>query len=77
MPSLEHSTRPRHTDAIDLTDDDITSFITMWRDEFGETLARDTAVSEAKRLIDFFLTLAEEHLESAGRLDGENGRVAS
>ena len=32
----------------------------MWRHAFGETLPRDVAVSEAKRLIDFFLTLAEE-----------------
>jgi len=38
----------------------------MWKAEFDEILSRDTAATEAKRLIDFFLTLAEEQLELAG-----------
>ena len=43
----------------------------MWRTAFGEELPRETAISEAKRLVDFFLTLAEERLELAGQQDNE------
>jgi hypothetical protein len=53
-------------DAMKLTEEDISSFIEMWEAAFGERLSRETAESEAKRLIDFFLTLGEEHLELAG-----------
>ena len=45
---------------IELTEDDINSFIDMWQRAFGETLSRDVAIAEAKRLIDFFLTLADD-----------------
>ena len=48
---------------MQLSEEDIQSFIEMWEEEFGETLAPEVARSEARRLIDFFLTLAEERLE--------------
>jgi len=49
----------------------------MWNAEFNEVLPRETAISEAKRLIDFFLTLAEERLELAGLPMAERDRLAS
>ena len=49
---------------IELTEDDIISFIDMWQRAFGETLSRDVAMSEAGRLIDFFLTLADERRQA-------------
>jgi hypothetical protein len=45
---------------LDITPQDLKSFITMWRRAFGATLSPEAAESEALRLIDFFLTLAEE-----------------
>ena len=50
---------------IELTEEDIISFIDMWQRAFGESLSRDVAASEAKRLIDFFLTLADDRRQTS------------
>jgi len=53
---------------VQLTKEDIQEFIEMWKKEFGEDLSPETAESEAKRLITFFLTLAEAKLEARGKV---------
>lgn len=57
---------PRYARAMELTQEDIDSFIEMWRRAFGQTLTPERARSEANRLLDFFLTLAEARVESTG-----------
>ncbi len=52
---------------MQLTKEDIDSFIEMWDQEFGERLSAESAESEAKRLIEFFLSLAEARLDDAGK----------
>jgi len=55
---------------MELTEEDILSFIDMWKKAFGESLTRDQARYEAKRVLDFYLTLAAARLEdSSGRCD--------
>ena len=48
---------------MQLTPEDIQSFIEMWQKAYDETLTPGQAEMEAKRLIDFFLTLAEERMD--------------
>ena len=51
---------------MQLTPDDISSFIDAWEADFDERLSPEAADSEAQRLIAFFLSLAEARLDSAG-----------
>jgi hypothetical protein len=44
---------------MDIPEETITDFIRGWKQEFGEELSRDEARSQASRLLDFFLKLAE------------------
>lgn len=46
-----------------LTPEDILEFMLMWEKAFGEVLTYEEAESEAKRLIDFFIMLAEARAE--------------
>lgn len=52
-----------------LTKEDIEDFIEMWEAEFGERISPETADMEAKRLIAFFVTLAEAKLEEKAKSD--------
>lgn len=47
------------TPHVDLSDTDITEFITAWRADFGDVLSLEEARSEALRLLHFFGTLEE------------------
>jgi hypothetical protein len=51
---------------MQLTPEDISSFVEAWEADFGERLSFDVADSEAQRLIAFFLSLAEARLDDAG-----------
>lgn len=39
-------------------DEEIDDFITLWEEDFGERLEREVARSKVKRLLHFFMTLA-------------------
>lgn len=52
---------------MELTEEDIASFIAMWKEEFGDTLAPDVARQEAQRLLDFFAALSIADAESRGQ----------
>ena len=44
---------------MQLSDEQIESFIECWKKDFGEVLTPDQARVEAVRLLDFFAALAE------------------
>ncbi len=44
---------------MNLTDQQIQRLIDAWQKDFGETLSFEEAEKEAKRLVAFFMTLAE------------------
>jgi hypothetical protein len=60
---------------MELTEEDITSFIAMWKEEFGDTLARDIARQEARRLLDFFAALSIAEAESRGQSPPHHGTM--
>ncbi len=43
---------------MDLTEDEIKEFATIWRDEFGEELTPDQARHEATQFLQLYLLLA-------------------
>lgn len=62
---------------MQLTPDDIESFIEAWRADFDEQLSRERAESEARRLIAFFLELAESRLDAAGKAAAARDTMAA
>ena len=44
---------------MQLSDEQVRSFIECWKKDFGEVLTPDQARVEAMRLLDFFAALAE------------------
>ena len=69
--------RPSGHVGLPLTDDDLSSFIAAWHAAFDETLTPELAEKEAKRLIHFFLTLAEERVDLAGLSRLKRGTMAA
>ena len=47
---------------MDLSDEDVKEFVDLWEAEFGERLSLDVGRTQAKRLLGFFVTLANANL---------------
>jgi hypothetical protein len=57
---------------VKLLEQDIQEFVEAWKSDFGETLSKESAESEALRLIDFFAWMHEEISCPGGHEDIED-----
>jgi hypothetical protein len=49
---------------MELSDEDVKEFVDLWEAEFGERLTMEIGRAEAKRLLDFFVTISNARLSN-------------